>query len=258
MQNKLIILFLRNMKIGSSLSMRLTKLTGKSPYNTHPKHLIGQKENKQWILEHIKPTDVVLDIGCNDGSISKLVAKKCRELVGIDVNKEILEVAEKRLKRAKLKNFKLQIVNAENALPFKNGQFDVVVAIDVIEHISQYEKAIADINRILKPKGKFLLAVPNVETSWKKMQKDAGLFYYSDPDHKIEFTSSQIKKILEKQNFKVVSLDTTVFDTPLAPLIDILGGLSLSLYRKLSVWKQNYARSHPKETSGWKIVCSKI
>ncbi len=257
MIKKFAVLTLKNFKYGSALSMRLTKLTGKSPYNTHPKHLIGQSENKQWILDQIKTTDTVLDIGCNDGSISLLVAKKCKKLVGVDVDSQILGIAEKRFKKAKLKNFELKIVDAEKALPFKAGQFDVVIAIDVIEHISNYQKAVEDVFRILKPKGKFLMAVPNVETSWKRLQKKYGFFYYSDPDHKIEFTKEQLKKLLTSCNFMIENMQTTVFDTPLAPLIDILGGFSLPLYQKLSIWKQNYAKSHPKETSGWKVVCSK-
>jgi hypothetical protein len=46
-------------------------------------------------------------------------------------------------------------------------------------------------------------------------------------------------------------------DTPLAGLIDVIGGFSLSIYAKLLKWKQEYALRHPQETVSFKIVAQR-
>jgi len=65
----------------SAVAMRMVKLTGKSKYAIHPKHLI--KIENPWYLKHIDKSDHVLDLGCNNGQHSLKVARKCKKVVGV-------------------------------------------------------------------------------------------------------------------------------------------------------------------------------
>lgn len=257
MFEKSYVFFLRILKLGSPLSVRLTRWTGKSKYNIHPKHLIGQINNNSWVLDQIKRTDLVLDLGCNDGSISQLMAKKAKEVVGTDIDTNLLRIAKKRAKEARIENISFEMIDAETKFPFRKNSFDAVVAVDVIEHIDNYKGALREVHRILKKDGRFVLSVPNVDTTWKRKLKKNGFFYYSDFDHKIEFTKSQLQDLLRSHQFKIVSMDVMVYDTPWAGMIDLIGGFSLSLYHRLIVWKINYVKKYPIETTGWKVVCQK-
>ena len=88
--------------------------------------------------------------------------------------------------------------------------------------------------------------------------KAAGLFWYSDPDHKIEYTPKTLREELERNGFEIISgMMPIVYDTPWAGLIDLVGGISLRVYQRLAQWKRNAARRHPEESVGFRVVCRK-
>ena len=51
-------------------------------------------------------------------------------------------------------------------LPFKDNTFDFIVCSEVLEHIIDYQSAISEINRILKPQGKLAVSVPKFFPEW--------------------------------------------------------------------------------------------
>lgn len=100
-----------------------------------------------------------LEIGCGTGGF--LVASKERfgHVVGIDIAFRWLVVARKRLQEAGL-SCQLVCCCAE-ALPFREAEFDLSVAGDVIEHTLTQREMIAEQYRVLRPNGVFFAATPN-------------------------------------------------------------------------------------------------
>lgn len=252
MIKKFIARSLKNMSFLSSVSIRLVKLTGKSENAIHPKHLI--KDNNPWYNSQIKKEDIVLDIGCGVGKDALHCAKIAKSVVAFDISQNDIEIAKKQSLKAKIRNIKFIVFDAEKKLPFQNKSFSKILMFDVIEHVSNGEKLIKEAKRVLKDSGKILLLTDNPQTSWKKFQKSAGLFYYADSDHKYEYSKREIIKLLESNKFKVRSITPDTYDTPLKPLIDLIGGFSLSLYSQLSNWRSQRAVKTPKETTGFRIV----
>ena len=62
---------------------------------------------------------------------------------------------------------------------------------------------------------------------------------------------------LARNGFRIVHLHPTVYDTPLIGAIDLVGGLSLGLYRRLTVARRRLARRYPQENAGFFAVCAK-
>src|SRR5437899_502286 len=83
----------------------------------------------------------------------------------------------------------------------------------------------------------------------------AGLCSYSDPDHKIEYTLEELQAELARNGFRIVHLHPTVYDTPLIGVIDLVGGISLGLYRRLTEARRRLARRYPEENAGFFAVC---
>ncbi|GAI24781.1 unnamed protein product, partial [marine sediment metagenome] len=185
---------LKKSKNLSALSCRLTQLTGKSKYPIHPKHLI--KIEKPWYLKDIKRNDLVLDLGCGNGQNTLKTARKCKRIIGIDYDEEQLEIARLTVKDKKIKNARFIDADLEKKLPFKKNSFDKILALDILEHLNKRKQFLLEIKRILKPNGTVFIAVPNKNTSWKRLQKKAGFNFYTDPDHKIEYSLKEIKNIL--------------------------------------------------------------
>lgn len=245
--------------LAKSAAVRLTRLTGKSPVPIHPKHLIKTEANQHWYLSEIEPGSLVLDVGCGNGAHSLAAARRPAAVVGVDYNWNHLQTG----RTLSVMQNKLTVTflfgSVEQNLPFPNGCFDRVLLLDVIEHLVDRVSTLREIHRVLRPEGLLFVSAPNRETSWKRKLKSAGMFYYTDPDHKIEYTWEELQAELQAGGFETQGQpQLIVYDTPWAGLIDLTGGLSLSLYRRLSRWKARAVNQHPQETIGWRITCCQV
>jgi SAM-dependent methyltransferase len=241
-----------------SASVRLTKLTGKSRVPIHPHHLLETRPEHHWYLEYLKPNDKVLDVGCANAQHTLSSAHRCSHAVGFDYSLTELKRGNLILQEQSINNVSLLIGNAEGNFPFPAAAFDVVLFLDVVEHLVKRDEALQEIYRVLKPEGIMLISAPNEHTAWKKRLKKAGLFHYSDPDHKIEYSQPSLRAEIEQNGFEITSdFMPIVLDTPFAGLIDLIGGVSLTLYRRLSSWKVRQAQRHPADSIGWRLVCVK-
>ena len=240
-----------------SASMRLTKLTGKSDVRLHPKHLVTIKENLPWYLDSIEPGMHILDVGCGHGIHSGRAANKDTKIVALDYSLDNLQTAQALYKNNK--NIQFMRGDLENSLPFPENAFDLVLMLDVIEHIYKRIPLLQEIRRVLRPQGVLLVSAPNRDTSWKRQLRAADLPYVTDPDHKIEYTLSEFNQELYEGGFEPQSeAMTIVYDTPWAGFIDLTGGISLAVYKRLARWKVLAARRHPEETIGWRMVCQPV
>ena len=121
------------------------------------------------------------------------------------------------------------------------------------------DRVLREVRRLMMPDGILLVSVPNRDTSWKRRLHAAGLFYYTDRDHKVEYTLPEIERELGEAGFALTTDPVpVVYDTPWAGLIDLVGGLSPRLYRRLILWKIDMAKRHPGESIGWRLVCRRV
>lgn len=104
-----------------------------------------------WIIEEIGKEKSVLDIGCGGGFLTNALAKAGHQAFGIDVSGKSLEVAKKRDTTGTVQ---YQKANAY-ALPYENESFDVVCAMDVLEHVEEPSLLIQEASRVLKSEGLF-------------------------------------------------------------------------------------------------------
>jgi 2-polyprenyl-3-methyl-5-hydroxy-6-metoxy-1,4-benzoquinol methylase len=108
-------------------------------------------------LESLWPEDYaggpVLDIGCGPGSVSRQLAESGLTVVGLDLS-------EMSLRRASARGLK-PVIGDAHALPFRQGAFGAVIALDVIEHLFQPYEFMSEVRRVIAPSGVFLLEVPN-------------------------------------------------------------------------------------------------
>lgn len=105
------------------------------------------------ITSNITGGTIVLDIGCNDGSLGSLLNDKGCVVYGVDVVGELVDIAKDR-------GILAEVGNAEN-LPFGGDKFDAVVMAEVMEHLYNPDDALREVVRVLKPNGLFLGSVPH-------------------------------------------------------------------------------------------------
>jgi SAM-dependent methyltransferase len=144
---------------------------------------------RRFILERDRKITKILDIGCGTGETMSFVKNLLpnSEVWGIDPSP--VGVAFTRGRGHKL----VKIAKAEN-LPFKNNIFDVVLILDVLEHIKDEAGVLKEIKRVLKPGGKVLITGPALKFIWSKHDTEQG--------HVTRFTRHQLKGLARKAGLK--------------------------------------------------------
>jgi SAM-dependent methyltransferase len=242
---------------GKSVGVRLVRLTGKRPYAIHPKHLVDHPWH-DWYLPYLERDDFVLDVGCSNGAHLLRAATACRSIVGFDYDLPQLAIASRTIREQALGRARVFAWDITGAFPFPDRIFDKALFLDVIEHLVPRVAVLREIRRVLKDDGRLLVSGPNRESSWRRTLRAAGLFAYSDPDHKIEYTREEFLGELCEAGFEPEGpVMPVVLDTPWAGVIDAVGGLSLSLYDRLSRWKREAALRRPQDSTGFRVVARK-
>lgn len=108
-----------------------------------------------WILrelsQRLRGSQHVLDVGCGAGLLANPLAEAGHEVVGIDLSESSLAEARNRDRTGRARYL------AANAysLPFPDGWFDVVCAMDLLEHVEDPALVIGEASRVLRPGGLF-------------------------------------------------------------------------------------------------------
>ena len=79
-------------------------------------------------------------------------------------------------------------------MPFQDNSVDAMLSMFALEHIENYQQALLEVHRSLKPGGRFLMAVPFL------------YYYHAAPDDYIRFTTSYLSSLLSK--FDILSMQT--------------------------------------------------
>lgn len=122
--------------------------------NHHPIALLRAENalRNPWIATLLPSHPVtILDIGCGGGLLSNLLAQKGHQVTGVDLSTKSLQIAQ----HADCTRSVCYIAAPAETLPFADHSFDVVCAMDLLEHVDDPTRVIAEASRVLKTGGRF-------------------------------------------------------------------------------------------------------
>jgi ubiquinone/menaquinone biosynthesis C-methylase UbiE len=131
---------------------------------------------------------VVLDLGCNTGYGAEILSRSAKKVIGVDVSQEAISAA--RRQHGDL-GIEFQLIDGKR-LPFEDGEFDLVISCQVVEHIVDYEIYFNELKRVLSPIGIALFTTPNA-----LLRLDPGMKPWN-PFHVREFDHASFKSLLER------------------------------------------------------------
>jgi SAM-dependent methyltransferase len=182
--------------IGEPLPQEMQQHTYSIMYQVEGKHwwFAGRRQIIKSFIERIcaalqSERPHILDIGCGTGANLELLAD-FGETEGVDVSEEALAFCRAR----GLQNVRQGA--AEN-LPYEDGSFDLVTALDVVEHLDDDVAGLREMRRVLRPDGRALLFVPAFMFLWG-VQDDVS-------HHRRRYTSAGLQRVVKAAGFEVES-----------------------------------------------------
>lgn len=188
----------------------------------------------------------ILDAGCGEGYLSRIMAKRGHQVFGIDSCEELIKAA-KELERKKPLGIKYFLGDFRKTI-FANSYFDLIVSHQTINEIENPEKAFKEFFRILKKRGKIILLFlhPCFEIKQENIKKRSLAFLYFN------------KILIEKGKYLVSGIFSPYpyfyLHLPLSYWTETLNKVgflivkikephpSLKLLRKNKWWKENFQR----------------
>jgi 2-polyprenyl-6-hydroxyphenyl methylase / 3-demethylubiquinone-9 3-methyltransferase len=143
------------------------------------------KLRNPWVAEEIAdalglPGRDILDIGCGGGFLSNHLASRGHRVTGLDASRDALAVAARYDRTGGVQYRHGDAL----ALPFADASFDVVCAMDFLEHVERPDQVIAEAARVLKPSGLFFFHTFNRNFfSWLIVIKGVEWFVRNTPRH---------------------------------------------------------------------------
>jgi len=117
------------------------------------------------IVEKQQPKNI-LDIATGTGDLAiSLTSTSAKEIVGLDISDGMLEVGRQKITSKNLEGIISMVIGDSEDLPFEDSSFDVITVAFGVRNFETLEKGLAEILRVLKPNGLFVILETSVPTN---------------------------------------------------------------------------------------------
>lgn len=127
----------------------------------------------------------ILDAGCGAGGTMEYMSEY-GSMLGVDISKEMVEHC---------RNIGLNaLCESIHCLPFQDHTFDLVLCLDVLEHLQDEKQVLEELNRVVKPGGILVFSVPAFSWLWGKHDELN--------DHYRRYNFGELKDVIERSNLR--------------------------------------------------------
>jgi len=160
---------------------------------------------EQKVIPHFNNLGEILDIGTGSGYTAFTLAKHFKKVVSIDSDPECLKTAESKVAEQNIENIHFLQMDAHN-LKFLDESFDAVTCRAAIHHFDDAAKVLAEVYRVLKKEGFFVL----MDFCFSEMTKKllAPLSWIREDDFRRYYTFHEYCNLLENNGFVIDTMYT--------------------------------------------------
>ena len=156
----------------------------------------------------------ILDLGCGGGLVSESLTRLGASVTGIDFVKNNIKTAKH---HAIISNLKINYLNQDVSLIRLNKKFDIILMLEIIEHLNNWENVVDKILKYLKPNGKIIFSTIN-RTFHSKIfaifVAEEILKWIPKKSHNYAklVKPKELTSFLEKNNMKILDITGLVFN----------------------------------------------
>jgi len=187
----------------SNLKMFELNVAEKQEFNPWP-HSPTAKAKK--LVGHDKR---VLDVGCAKGYMAKELKGQNCKTYGIEIDPDASRIAEKYCQRV----IKADIESLRE-LPFDHNFFDVILCLDILEHLKRPDLVFPNLRPYLSSAGYLIVSIPNIARFEHRLRLFFGKFDYGDmgalsKGHLRFFTLKTASELIESSGYKIEKIEPT-------------------------------------------------
>lgn len=155
-----------------------------------------------WLIKeyNIRDKDKILDYGCGSGFLVGKMQEGGLNAYGVDISQEAIQMG---VSRGVKNLYALGSIKSD----FDDNYFDMILAMDVVEHIEKDTEVIKELKRLLKPEGHLVIMVPAYQWMWGVQDEVA--------HHFRRYSMSSISKLAKSAGLNIVR--KSYFNTFLFP-----------------------------------------
>jgi SAM-dependent methyltransferase len=145
-------------------------------------HVPNLTDYMRLVAQHVlggRPGRRILDIPAGNGKLAELLRASGHQVVCCDINREWPDYV---------------YADMEHALPFADGEFDVTLCLEGIEHVVDPVSLIGELTRVTRPRGEIVVSTPNVINFYSRLQfLFTGTFYQFNPAQVPELAPGEMR-----------------------------------------------------------------
>jgi SAM-dependent methyltransferase len=181
-----------------------------APTFAEPGSFFGGRRLNEWMTEllPLEAGDTVLDVAGGAGHLSRALAARVRQLVVLDITREMLETGQRATREAGIDNV-LFVQGDATALPFVDGAFDLVMTRFALHHMPEPEAAVREMARAARAGGHVaVLDMVDGEARHNELER------LRDPSHTLALPEAELAAMFERAGLAISARDERdhVFD----------------------------------------------
>ncbi len=154
------------------------------------------------VAKLIRPGEAVLECACGTGLLSGVIAPRCGSLIATDLSEPMLRRAAK--KYSHLGNITFEKADILH-LPYRTGQFDTVVAANVIHLLDEPLRALAELDRVCRSGGRLIIPTYMNENEDGGTNAVSGAIGRAGADFKRAFTPESYRRFFAEAGYEQAS-----------------------------------------------------
>lgn len=145
----------------------------------------------------------LLDIGCGVGDFLHTAETHGWDCLGVEPSEVAKAIAQKRMKG--------KIISGEELETLSDGSFDLITMWHVLEHVDDLKWQIAQLQRLVKPSGRVVIALPNYKSYDGQYYKELWAAY-DVPRHLNHFNRNTLTKMFKTSGLELIKMDKLKWD----------------------------------------------
>jgi len=107
-----------------------------------------------YIVSRVKRNSIIVDLGCDGGNFTRNL-QDFGEVIGVDISSSFIRTGRRQVKGAQF------ILSDVHSLPLRDGIFNLVTCLEVLEHLPEPDRVISESWRILRYEGRLFVSTPD-------------------------------------------------------------------------------------------------